>query len=238
VGVIVHALQTMVTTEHAPQLAGGVLRGWTSDGSLIYHGMDMKGRPGIFEVSVRDDATTAIALASDGFFSLPSSSNDGRLLVYRHQTTSGGAMVLLDRTTKQSRTLLADRPFGLFAMAPDGKSVAFVEPLQEPRSLNLLTIATGAIQRISSVTGSETISSFEWLPDSRRLVTWTTSGNARSGFVVPLDGGAPVRLDPSVPGGFAIHPDGRRIAFTSGQRKIEVWMLQNFLPAVSNQSAR
>ena len=238
VGVTVQSLKTMMTTEYAPQLSGAVLRGWTSDGALVYHGIDLKGRPGIFGVSARDGAATAIALASEGFFTLPSWSNDARYFVYRHQTTAGGAMVLLDRTTAQSRTLLADRSFGLFAIAPDGKSVAFVEPLQAPRALNVLTIETGAIESIFAVQGGGTVSGFRWLPDSRRIVTWTSSGGDTSGSVVPIDRSVPVRLDASIPSGFTVHPDGRRIAFTAGQRRIEVWMLQNFLPSRATTSSR
>ncbi len=237
VGGTVQSLETMVTTEYAPQLAGGVLRGWTSDGSLVYHGVDLKGRAGIFHVSPGDGATTAIALADEGFFTLPSWSNDGRLFAYRHQTTGGGEMVLLDRTARQSRTLLAKRSFGSFAIAPDGKSVAFAEPLQAPRSLNVLTIETGAIERIFAVPDSGTISGFQWMPDSRRLVTWTASGSATSGAVVAVDRSAPVQLEAAIPAGFTIHPDGRRIAFTAGHRKIEIWMLQNFLPAPRRVSA-
>ena len=32
---------------------------------------------------------------------------------------------------------------------------------------------------------------------------------------------------------FVVHPDGRRIAFTGGGGKREVWALENFLPAVN-----
>jgi hypothetical protein len=31
--------------------------------------------------------------------------------------------------------------------------------------------------------------------------------------------------------GVRLHPDGRRIAFTSGERKSELWVLENLLPA-------
>jgi len=30
----------------------------------------------------------------------------------------------------------------------------------------------------------------------------------------------------------AIHPDGRQIAFTAGEVKEEVWVMENFLPAL------
>jgi hypothetical protein len=33
--------------------------------------------------------------------------------------------------------------------------------------------------------------------------------------------------------GFDVHPDGRQIAFVAGENKEEVWVLENFLPAVN-----
>jgi hypothetical protein len=37
-------------------------------------------------------------------------------------------------------------------------------------------------------------------------------------------------------GELSIHPDGRRIAFTAGSRKEEVWVMDNLFPAA--QTAR
>ena len=62
---------------------------------------------------------------------------------------------------------------------------------------------------------------------------------------VPINGTPPrkldLKLDKSVYG-FALHPDGRQIAFVGTQepaaqeRSGEVWVLENFLPAVKGSS--
>ena len=36
------------------------------------------------------------------------------------------------------------------------------------------------------------------------------------------------------PYGLSVHPDGKRIAFTAGTDREEVWVLKDFLPALKN----
>jgi hypothetical protein len=35
-----------------------------------------------------------------------------------------------------------------------------------------------------------------------------------------------------------VNPDGRQLAFVSGRRHAEIWVLENFLPAAARQSAK
>ena len=37
------------------------------------------------------------------------------------------------------------------------------------------------------------------------------------------------------PYGLSIHPDGKRIAFTAGTDREEVWVLEDFLPALGSR---
>ena len=55
--------------------------------------------------------------------------------------------------------------------------------------------------------------------------------------VVPMDGGSSVEL--KLPAGAecaasALHPDGRRLSYLSGDSAFEVWTLENFLPAATS----
>jgi Tol biopolymer transport system component len=233
VGVMTESLETGRVTEVAAELSGGVLRTWAPDGSLTYHGTDVKGRPGIFRIDPHDGHATPIAIADEGFFALPDWSSDGKRLVYRHQTASGGVMMLRDVVAGIDRELLRSRPFGLFAIAPDGKSIAYLEPLQGARSLTLLTVDSGATRNVLTLPETETFSSLQWLPDSRRIVVWKSVHGNTTGSVIALDGGAAVQLDPAIPEDSRIHPDGRRIAYTAGTATHEVWALENFLPAAT-----
>jgi hypothetical protein len=35
-----------------------------------------------------------------------------------------------------------------------------------------------------------------------------------------------------------LNPDGRQLAFVSGRRHAEIWVLENFLPAAARQTAK
>jgi Tol biopolymer transport system component len=75
----------------------------------------------------------------------------------------------------------------------------------------------------------------EWAPDGQSIIA-SKNGPRGSGddlelWRIPISGDPPQKFDiRGINGGFAVHPDGRRIAFTTGQRKNEVWAIENFLP--------
>jgi hypothetical protein len=59
-------------------------------------------------------------------------------------------------------------------------------------------------------------------------------------WLVPIADAPPRKLDfdanrvaPYAPGKIRLHPDGRQLVYVSGQLSEEVWVLENFLPALS-----
>jgi Tol biopolymer transport system component len=81
-------------------------------------------------------------------------------------------------------------------------------------------------------------SGLEWARDGKRLLFTKSDGGGRIPGLTPelwqisVDGGAPqqVGLTTQTRGTLAIHPDGRQVAFTAGEAKEEVWVMENFLP--------
>jgi Tol biopolymer transport system component len=89
-----------------------------------------------------------------------------------------------------------------------------------------------------------------WTPDSRHIiyarsvagdkgyapgVLWTTV--MFEFWRVAVEGGEPqnlgLKMEARAPFGLSVHPDGTRIAFTAGtERRTEVWVLKDFLPAL------
>jgi Tol biopolymer transport system component len=229
---MVLSLDTGQPIEVVGQLAGGALRGWAPDGSLTYQGIDLKGRPGIFRVDPRDGSTAPLAIANEGFLTLPSWSEDGRFLVYRHQIPTSPELILRDMTSGIERNLVPAQPFGYFAIAPDGRHVAFTEGAKTPHSVRVVDVGTGATRELLKLPETEVVSVFQWLPDSQRIVVWKSLAGRTSGAVISLTGDPPVTLDGAIPENAQIHPDGRRIAYETGTATLEVWALEHFLPAV------
>lgn len=92
------------------------------------------------------------------------------------------------------------------------------------------------------------ISYLDWTPDGRHLIFGMEQGTGqkrRFRFLrIAAQGGEPEELVLAMNGvvlyGLSVHPDGQRIAFTTGRNTdynaFEVWKLENFLPPLKLQS--
>ncbi len=72
-----------------------------------------------------------------------------------------------------------------------------------------------------------------WTPDGNHVIVGRPWDKDKTDelWMIPATGGEPRKLDL----GFrvrsmALHPDGRRIAFTKGKFNNAVWVMENFLP--------
>jgi Tol biopolymer transport system component len=139
-------------------------------------------------------------------------------------------------------------------LSPDGRHLAFVavDRSTGSRSLSVLPTAGGQPRELLSLKKSETISTFgpsaplAWTADGRYLL-FVKSREADDSQVsktglwsIRAEGGQPEKLleVPMRVSSLCVHPDGRRIAFEGrvGQQKAEVWVMENFLPAVPKEA--
>ena len=70
----------------------------------------------------------------------------------------------------------------------------------------------------------------EWAGDGRRIIVQARG----STWLVPAQGGTPLKLELSVPKMqfFTLHPDNRRFVFSVNEGlKSELWVMENFLPS-------
>ena len=68
-----------------------------------------------------------------------------------------------------------------------------------------------------------------WTPDGKHLLFSKRTSEIWS---VNIETGKQERIGPEIPGLFraTMHPDGKRIAFTTLERSSELWVMENFLP--------
>ena len=115
-------------------------------------------------------------------------------------------------------------------------------------AIMIIGIETGETKQILSASSAQRIVQFSgipWTPDGRSvLVRKVLNGNQREStselWLVPIADAPPRKLDIDVNswaagnrGVISLSSDGRQIAFRSGQGNAEVWVLENFLPALS-----
>jgi Tol biopolymer transport system component len=239
--VAIHSADDGQSRMLVPQLAGGVLPRWSPHGALTFQGVDFKGRQGIFQVDPATGAASAIVTNrdGDGYLHHPSWTADGKWLVYGRNTGDKNRVLLREWASGTERELLPD-VLNLFRISPDGRWLAFISRDAATRTgaVSLLNVASGASRRIFEVAEPGRVTNLlEWLPDSLRLLVSKVENGAASGWIVPIEGGAPTRLDPGLPRDaltsdrLRVHPDGKRIAFDAGASSYEVSALENFLPA-------
>src|SRR5207253_2581322 len=104
-------------------------------------------------------------------------------------------------------------------------------------SLLIFPLDGSAPREIMNLEKKGSFRSLEWTPDGQSVIASKVGpegfGAAIELWRFPIAGGAPQKIDlkgASPRGDFSIHPDGHRIAFTSGDRPREVWAIENFLP--------
>ena len=125
------------------------------------------------------------------------------------------------------------------AVSPDGKYLAFTlftdnAPKQQnvyERELVVLPTSGGDPRRVLTFEGHFDLA---WSPDGRYLYFIKESRREEPVEVwrVPVEGGEAeyTGLARKWLRNLQIHPDGRRVSFEAGQRRWEVWVMENFLP--------
>ena len=98
-------------------------------------------------------------------------------------------------------------------------------------------LSRGETRELFRVPAAEEITLVVWTPDGDQLLFGRSPGplNKEEGlWRIPAEGGEPqvLALDLTIDQlrSLRFHPDGTRIAFTAGDSKAEVWVMENFLP--------
>lgn len=117
--------------------------------------------------------------------------------------------------------------------SPDGQTLAFGYcPPGGPDRLVLLPAQGGELQEVVEGTFSEVA----WMPGGDALLAYgspATRGEEMEVFYVDLEERTPHPLGVSgedLSLMMDVHPDGHRIAYTSGTTGSELWVMENFLP--------
>lgn len=221
---------------------------WSPDGrSLLLIARQTTPEHGVYRVDVETGATTPLVKAPRDQSLLHAVwSRDGRSVFY----TIGNPtrIVRRDLATGADADLASlTGPAGIprIVLSPDGRSLAFASRgagANQPATLGIVEVSGGTAREIYRAADNEGISSVMWTPDGRyvmfrKLVPPASGQNARpvSAFwrATP-DGRVVEKTDLDVKGNWlAFSPDGRRLAFTTGQAKSEMWALENLAPRKS-----
>ena len=179
-------------------------------------------------------------------------SRDGKIVFYARQlgllNDSAAQIVRLNLDTQQKEVLytseLPGENLSSLEISPDGRSLAFSDAAQEKTSgdeetvLMVMPAEGGQPRLLLKVPESEWVKVVGWTPDAREILfardlkLATTPSTTL--WRIRIDGGEPRKLDlgMNVLNDIRFHPDGRRVAFDSGQRGNEIWVMEHLLPPV------
>ena len=112
-------------------------------------------------------------------------------------------------------------------LSPNGRWVAFVNK----DSLNLASVEGDERREIFHLAGG--CSPLSWAPDSRYVLC----RNGRDVWRIPALGGDAHKLAiPVNARQLVVHPDGKRVVIGVKEPGSEIWVMENFLPALKTNA--
>jgi Tol biopolymer transport system component len=231
-------------------ISRGALTSWSSTGRwILLSAWNRKGGQGLYRVDATSGAVTPIVRSEPGEFRFdPEWSPDNKSIYFIHTQTELKLQNLAVRDFESGREtdlVRAQRPSFIrhFALSPDGRQLAFTWEADGQKKGCLKVIpATGGEGRELFCTDKALIfyRTLRWTPDGRYILFGQKENSEDLAhhqtvelWRISAEGGEPVKLGLGMDllQFLAVHPDGRRIAFTAGQYAAEVWVMENFLPA-------
>jgi len=237
----IRSLDTGRTRELHPQLRVFNYPRWSPDGrSFLCQGFDRESRSGIFRIDAATGDVSAVVTDGVGA-SRPRWSPDGQRVFYVKRGANREYEVIERNLSTGNERQLTQKTFvSTPYISPDGRFIATLVngEANQWMALQLVATATGESRELLRVAAPGSMGdAVAWTPDSQGvLINRTPEGRKPEIVLVPLNGGQPraLPIDPSAPlETMRVHPDGRQIAYVSGQRRSEVWVLEHFLPGTT-----
>jgi Tol biopolymer transport system component len=226
---------------------------WSADGRAVFATAADKENQGLFKIDIQTGKLDLVAQSGSGsIIKAFAVSPDGKSVFYGHFQWEKKLLRIVrhDLETGQEKEIYrqaAPPDISGLALSPDGKHLSFctlnIPADQAYNAANAATNLTYVI-RILPATGGETR---ELLPGKIQewvFPVWAQDGKTilfggrisgpketkREIWEIPVEGGDPQKIFSDMAGrDIKLHPDGRRIVFTSGNTLKEIWVMENFL---------
>jgi Tol biopolymer transport system component len=224
---------------------------WWPDGkSILVAGQDRTSRNGIYRIDAQTGEITVLVQEEGNNYRYATVSQDGSTVFYLelnvpNKTSSIRAHDVQTGKETEIYTLTRPKAIASLGLSTDGQiafAVGDISKLQQPLSLKVMPATGGEAREVCQINGDLGINRLIWTPDSQRILFVlrhqdpAKPGNTDQMFEVwqvPSAGGPPQKVGLAMERlrDLTIHPDGKRLAFTVGQLKPEVWVMENFIPA-------
>ena len=238
--IIIRNLATGEEREVVPALAISRRTRWWPDGhAFVMVGDDAKGRLAIYRVDAQTGAVSPLVqLESTRFYAPSVWSSDGKQVFYTYPKGKEQVLRVRNLESGEERELYRGDASQL-ALSPDGKWLALTI---SSYYLVIMPTTGGSPRELLQFRPPESIrpNSLAWTLDGQYLLfVKAQPQQLASLWRIPVKGGEPQPLGLKMEGltDLRVHPDGRQIAFTAGEDKPEVWVMENFLATAQKGKA-
>ena len=201
---------------------------WSSDGKALFvAGESLSGEHGIFRVDLATGNARLITKQETLRNPLPSP--DGKSIYFQRRW---GSIIRRDLATgDETQIYQSKNNMQGLDLSGDGNWLAFHD--QPKNSIFVISADGGEPREVVHLNEAEQTRY------GRRFATWTPDGKhllfskrSREIWRVNVQTGEQQQIGPNIPGlrRATVHPDGKRIAFTTFQKSSELWVMENFLP--------
>ncbi len=253
---VIRAMDTGKERELSISMRNFRTAGWSPDGrAVLVTGQDKDSREGIYSVDAQTgDSNPLLLSGSSPVVPYPVWSSDFNLIYYLIRDAADRKVTHLfarelngGKEKEIYRAVIPVSVSGL-SLSPDGKWLAFrwYDGSNKVTAIKVIPVEGGELREVLRVPETENLPGntyILWTPDGRYLL-YTKGGIKPEDqkfdlWRVPVEGGPPKKTELSMNNlrFMRVHPDGRHIAFTAGERKSEVWVMENFLPAAQTRKA-
>jgi Tol biopolymer transport system component len=220
---------------------------WAADSGAVFATMSDKKKQGLYKIDIQTGRQALLARSgwSESLIKDFAVSPDGKSVYYAlfQWTKKLVTIIAYDLETGQEKEVYRKESppdLGFMAVSPDGKYLSFTTADNMEKAMN-----RGFVIRIMPTEGGdtrdllqgtlETFTKHAWTPDGKSILfinrTANTKDEKRELWQVDSAGGEPKKINLGMePCEIRLHPDGRRIVFTSGIKAKEIWTMENFLP--------
>jgi Tol biopolymer transport system component len=192
---------------------------WSPDGrSVLAIGLTEK-ESGLFRIDTETSGITK--LRDEGY--VPRLCPDGKTLVF----IQGGPIIMKRILETGEESEVAKAGNARYDLSPDGRQVVF----QIDRAVKIVSLDGGEPREL--IRDLAEYYGLQWTRDGRSILVQTLFVPKSEIWLIPVEGGTPLKLDLAVPNllSFALHPDNRRFAYSINKgEESELWVLENLLP--------
>jgi Tol biopolymer transport system component len=183
-----------------------------------------------------------LALDEPGGFYGPALSRDGSMVFYDLSDWKNGIFRIMGlnvETGQKTELARSSSQMIHYGPSPDGKWLAFGDREEDAACLRLIPTGGGKSKTLAKLDPGDVINSVVWSADGRHIFFSRGKGKSEASrrWRIPAQGGQAEKFDLTADGlgKMNIRPDGSKLAFNSWRVELEVWAMENFLPAAEEK---